>query len=408
MKNEQCNSNHPKSPKSAPHYSNQDENKDPQKSTVGKKASVRQGVSRLPVLAKSLHLPSPSSFSLSHCKWEEKPLAVSFSFSCMFKYFNKSNLSFSTLFVFLQGKAKKEKPSTRPLPFNRSHCKNSRKAAEYEQPISVLQSNPGSLSVQQSNAACSVSQKQSNGRANQSKYPHVSQSRADLTKRAGGSEGKVAENKSKRKGQCAAVTNFKPSAHFSHHLSSIPNNTCHQNNAASSAEACAHNMNQLSIKDRSATSHAQQSLQLTEQARSSTGNSENWHFAIIYHHNINALMLHTVTLYSYFFSCLSSSFCNVRHIITQQPSLFCISDKGESFKRDHAALLSILHNDGVSATGLGSKPYNDLVSQFWLVILIPQTMFCHLPIIIVFSAVALICSPREFPSLKTNKKLDPM
>lgn len=195
--------------------------------------------------------------------------------------------------VFLQGKAKKEKPCTRPLPFNRSHCKNSRKAAEYEQPISVLQSNPGSRSIQQSNAACSVTQKQSNGHANQSKYPHVSQNRADLTKRAGGSEGKVAENTSKCKGQRAAVTNFKPSAHLSHHLSSIPNNTCHQNNAASSAEVCAHNMNQLSIKDLSTTSHTQQSVQLTEQARSSTGNSENWHFAIIYHHDMNALMLHT-------------------------------------------------------------------------------------------------------------------
>lgn len=195
--------------------------------------------------------------------------------------------------VFPQGKAKKEKPCTRPLPFTRSHCKNSREAAEHEQPISVLQSNPGSRSVQQSTAACSVTQKQSHGRAHQSKYPQVSQNRVDLTKRAGASEGKVAENASKCKGQRAAVTNFKPSAHLSHHLSSIPNNTCHQNNAASSAEACAHNMNQLSIKDLSATSHAQQSVQLTEQARSSTGNSENGHFATIYHHDMNALMLHT-------------------------------------------------------------------------------------------------------------------
>lgn len=66
----------------------------------------------------------------------------------------------------------------------------------------------------------------------------------------------------------------------------------------------------------------------------------------------------------------------------QQPSLFCISDKGESFKTDHAALLSILRNDGVSATSLGSKPYNDLVSQFWFVVLILQTVFCRLPIFV--------------------------
>lgn len=47
-----------------------------------------------------------------------------------------------------------------------------------------------------------------------------------------------------------------------------------------------------------------------------------------------------------------------------------VSDKGESFKSDHAALLSILRNEGVSATGFGSsspqsKPYNYLVSWFY-------------------------------------------
>lgn len=88
MKNEQTNGNHPKSPKSATHYSKQDENQDPQKSAAGKKAPMHQGVSRLPVLAKSLHLPSHSNFSLSHCKWEEKPLAVSFSFFSTLKYFS--------------------------------------------------------------------------------------------------------------------------------------------------------------------------------------------------------------------------------------------------------------------------------------------------------------------------------
>lgn len=88
MKDEQTKMNHPKSPKLATHHSNQDENKDPQKSAAGKKAPVRPGVSRLPVLAKSLHLPTPSNFSLSNCKWEEKPLAVSVSFSSRFKNLN--------------------------------------------------------------------------------------------------------------------------------------------------------------------------------------------------------------------------------------------------------------------------------------------------------------------------------
>lgn len=85
MKKEPTKMNHPKSPKSAAHHCNQDENKDPQKSAAGEKAPVRPGVSRLPVLAKSLHLPTPSSFSLSNCQWEEKPLAVSVSFSSRFE-----------------------------------------------------------------------------------------------------------------------------------------------------------------------------------------------------------------------------------------------------------------------------------------------------------------------------------
>lgn len=64
------------------------------------------------------------------------------------------------------------------------------------------------------------------------------------------------------------------------------------------------------------------------------------------------------------FSCLSS-FYNVIHAI----------HLGENFQADHAALLSILRNEGVSATGLGSKTYNNLVSQFWFVVIIFVMVF---------------------------------
>lgn len=79
----------PSKPMSASHLSNKDiENKDPGSSATGKKAPLQAGISRLPVLAKSLHLQTPSDFSQSHCRWEEKPLAVSISFwSCRFPYF---------------------------------------------------------------------------------------------------------------------------------------------------------------------------------------------------------------------------------------------------------------------------------------------------------------------------------
>lgn len=81
---------HPKPSKllSAPHLSNQDiENKDPGNTEMGRKAPVRTGVSRLPVLAKSLCLQTPSAFSQSHYRWEEKPLAVSAPFIPYFFFF---------------------------------------------------------------------------------------------------------------------------------------------------------------------------------------------------------------------------------------------------------------------------------------------------------------------------------
>ncbi|KAK9515409.1 hypothetical protein VZT92_026059 [Zoarces viviparus] len=90
---------HPKPSKllSAPHLSNKNiENQDPGISGIGRKAPVRPGVSRLPVLAKSLRLQTLSDFSQTHCRWEEKPLA---------------------------GKTRKKKPCTRPVPFNLSQPK---------------------------------------------------------------------------------------------------------------------------------------------------------------------------------------------------------------------------------------------------------------------------------------------
>lgn len=70
----------PLNPTPAPHLSKKDiENKAP------KEGSFRACVSRIPVMAKSLRLQTPSEFSQSHCRWEEKPLAVSTSVSsCRF------------------------------------------------------------------------------------------------------------------------------------------------------------------------------------------------------------------------------------------------------------------------------------------------------------------------------------
>lgn len=68
---------------------------------------------------------------------------------------------------------------------------------------------------------------------------------------------------------------------------------------------------------------------------------------------------------------------------SSQQCFLCILDKGENFQPDHAALLSILRNEGVSAAGLGSmtpksKPYNFLVSclllRCWFIVILYLTI----------------------------------
>lgn len=70
------------------HLSKQNENKDPAKAETVKKASLLPPVSRLPVPVKNLRLPTPSDFTQSHCKWEEKPLTVSNAFPPVLIYFS--------------------------------------------------------------------------------------------------------------------------------------------------------------------------------------------------------------------------------------------------------------------------------------------------------------------------------
>ncbi|XP_046895591.1 uncharacterized protein LOC124480380 isoform X1 [Hypomesus transpacificus] len=79
---------------SVPHLTKRGiENKDPAGS---EKAPGRPGISRLPVLAKSLKLQAPTDFTQSHRRWDENPLS---------------------------GKAKTKKQRTKPVPFNFSHPK---------------------------------------------------------------------------------------------------------------------------------------------------------------------------------------------------------------------------------------------------------------------------------------------
>ncbi|XP_038863842.1 uncharacterized protein LOC120059104 isoform X2 [Salvelinus namaycush] len=81
------------------------ENKDPAAASDNcPKLTIKPlGISRLPVLAKSLPLKTPSDFTLSHKRWEDNSLA---------------------------GKAKRMKPSTKPVPFNFSNHKANRMGAQ--------------------------------------------------------------------------------------------------------------------------------------------------------------------------------------------------------------------------------------------------------------------------------------
>lgn len=89
---------------------------------------------------------------------------------------------------------------------------------------------------------------------------------------------------------------------------------------------------------------------------------------------------------------------------------------GENFQADHAALLSILRNEGVSTTGLGSKPSNNLVSQFWFVIIfltvfLPFNNFSSLQCIVRNGLCILCCcsclQPQRVSILKNKQKPGP-
>uniref|UniRef100_A0A669CAY1 Uncharacterized LOC100701375 n=1 Tax=Oreochromis niloticus TaxID=8128 RepID=A0A669CAY1_ORENI len=165
----------PSKPMSASHLSNKDiENKDPVSSAISKKAPLRAGISRLPVLAKSLHLQTPSDFSQSHCRWEEKPLAR---------------------------KAPKKKPLTRPVPFNLSQPKSTRTAAE-NQPLADPKL-------------------RTHANTKLSKHPTALTGNKDSTKAPGKPLGKTTEDASHLSGPTGPSSTFQTSS-LSTAMSSLP------------------------------------------------------------------------------------------------------------------------------------------------------------------------------------------
>ncbi|XP_072304721.1 uncharacterized protein [Eucyclogobius newberryi] len=230
------------------------QNQDPGRSGQIRPPHSCPAVSRLPVLAKSLHLQTPNEFTQSHCKWEDKPLF---------------------------GKAKTKKPCTRPVPFNLSQPKVSRVPSE-NQPANT---NNGTRAPKLGKNVCSSQFQTSNRHL---KHSTISKENVKSTK--------LTENAARQLGKSRHFDSHKTSASVSKPVSFALNfkENCASasEQMASAAEVCSENMNLLSLKDT----------------------------------------------------------CSISK-----------GDKVDNFQHDHAALLSILRNEGVSlATTPQSKPYNHL------------------------------------------------
>ncbi|KAK2851342.1 hypothetical protein Q5P01_007618 [Channa striata] len=309
-----------------PHLSKKDaENQDPGSAEMTRKTPVQPGVSRLPVLAKSLRLQTPSDFSESHCRWEEKPLA---------------------------GKAKKKKPCTRPIPFNLSQPKSLVKNTENQQPLCVSQTQTSSTAVQPGKNICNDGLKTQNINAKPSKHPAVL-SNIVSQKGTHKSHGKAAESQIHVSGQSGPSHTFKTLTTSSSPLSSFPNNVVHQNSVPScsqpalSAKACLANTNLVNVKDPAKNSNATQNPELTTQGSFSKGSTRE-----------NFQPDHAALL---------SVLCNSgpqRVSVKksrQKAEHATASVKSVQFSPDAAALQSILQNEGVKAAGpFSATPRNSV------------------------------------------------
>ncbi|XP_076028166.1 uncharacterized protein troap [Genypterus blacodes] len=253
------------------------ENRDPGSSSeAGRPASVRPGISRLPVLAKSLRLQTPSDFPQSLHRWEEKPLT---------------------------GKAKTKKPCTRPVPFNLSQPKSAR-TASVNQTGRVRPQPRTHTTAHLERNACSTHPKTKHINAKPSHPPTVFNNNGGATK-VHQSEGKAPEHSLHLSGQPVPSRTFTTSALLSNPLpSSFPDPPLRRPSAQpDGAQSCLAHMDLLTLKDTSNKSEAGCSVQTTTQGHSSKGSA----------------------------------------------------GTGELFQPSHAALLSLLRNEGVSES---CKPYN--------------------------------------------------
>ncbi|KAM4737400.1 uncharacterized protein troap isoform 1-T3 [Anableps anableps] len=300
------------------HLSKKDvENKDP--GEPGRKPPLQPGGSRLPVLAKSLKLQTPSEFKQTHKKWEEKPLS------------HKT----------------KKRPCTRPVPFNFSQRKTRKRAIENGEPLTASQSR--TPANQPEDSACKIP----------SKYQDVLKNRTDSVKALEKSHGKAAVNTAHLSGQPSPK--LKTSAPLKNTFSTS-GNTVNQNVSISSSRAHLHpevSLDLLGDKEPPKISLPHQTVSLATQVSCSkplNEKSENFQpdhaalLSILRNENVGHANQPIVTpkhskQYNYLPQRVSVMKSQQRAGTTAGPV------RAVQFSPDAAALRSILQNEGVKGAG---------------------------------------------------------
>ncbi|RVE70430.1 hypothetical protein OJAV_G00064930 [Oryzias javanicus] len=308
------------------------ENKDP--AELGRKAPLQAGISKLPVLAKSLCLQTPSHFKQSHLRWEEKPLV---------------------------GKAKKIKPCTRPIPFNLSKPKNAK--IETKNQLSV---------------AASTSKTHANkpdGRmlnAKHTKHQAALSSNRDSTEDVWKHHGKAAKKESHLPEQSGLSNTLKKSDGFSNSTSSSSSSTMTGKADISSVQASLgaelklESIKLLSLKETSTNSLTAQNSEPIDVQKPPNEIKDNFLpdrsalLSILRNEGVDVSSRAPATQQSKPYSYQPQRVSVMKGRQKPAPSTAGLVRRGH-FSPDPAALQSILLTEGVKAGGpMGTTPRNSI------------------------------------------------
>ncbi|XP_024149305.1 uncharacterized protein troap isoform X1 [Oryzias melastigma] len=301
---------------------------------LGRKAPLQGGISKLPVLAKSLCLQMPSHFKQSHLRWEEKPLA---------------------------GKAKKTKPCTRPIPFNLSKPKNTKIESKNQLSVAALTS--------KNNANKPDSRMLD---AKSTKHQAALSSTRDSTEDEWKHHGKAAKKESHLPGQSGLSNTLKTSVAFSNSMSSSSSSTTSGKADISSvqpplsAELRLESMKLLSLKETSTNSQTDQNSEPIDVKKPPNEIKDNFQpdrsalLSILRNEGVDVSSRAPATLQSKPYSYQPQRVSVMKGRLKPAPSTAGLVRRGH-FSPDPAAPQSILLTEGVKAGGpMGITPRNSI------------------------------------------------